>query len=74
MTLRGDMLDDFATVRRYLEGLNRFAAKRNMAGWAHVRPSDTEVLKMALSRAAADIWEEDDRAAKAGQRRILATE
>jgi hypothetical protein len=44
VTLRGEMLDDYATVRRYIEGLNRFMAERNIAA-DPIQLSDTEIIK-----------------------------
>jgi hypothetical protein len=64
VTLQDDALEHYDTVRRYLQGLNRFAAKTT-------RLSATEVIKLALDRAAAAILEDDAKAAKSGQRRML---
>lgn len=73
MTLRGEMLDDYSTVRRYIEGLNRLIVERGTAA-VPIRLSDTEVIKMALACTAADILNEDDQSAKAGLKRMLAAE
>lgn len=67
VTLKGQMLDDYATVRRYIEGLNRLIRERNMK-IPPIRLSDTEVIRTALSYAAATMREEDD---KAGLRTML---
>jgi hypothetical protein len=55
--------------RLYVEGPNRFASKRNMLGFP-IRLSDSEIIKIALGRAAASIREDDDQAAKAGRPRL----
>jgi hypothetical protein len=73
VTLRGAMLDDYATVRLYIEGLNRLAAERKVIGFP-IRLSDTEIIKMALDQAAHAILEEDDKNRKAGLHRMLAAE
>jgi len=75
VTLKGDMLDDYATVRRYIDGFNRVAreiADRNpRSPILPIRSSDTEVIRMALSHAAAAMREEQKKAQKAGQRSLL---
>ena len=75
VTLKGDMLDDYDTVRRYLEGLNRYTREikdnNPRSPLFPFRLSDTEVIKMALSRAAAAIREEEERARKSGLRTML---
>ncbi len=43
VTLRGEMRDDYATIRRYLQGFYRIPA---------ARISHAEIIKLALSRAA----------------------
>jgi hypothetical protein len=63
VTLRGAALDNYATVRSYIEDLNRFAAERRRV-WLPIRLSDTEVIKMALGYAASAMRDEDDKAAK----------
>jgi len=69
------MLDDYATVRRYIDGFNRVAreiADRNpRSPILPIRSSDTEVIRMALSHAAAAMREEQKKAQKAGQRSLL---
>jgi hypothetical protein len=50
ITLRGKALDDYATVRRYVEGLNQLIAEREIKQ-PPLRLSDTEIIKMALSYA-----------------------
>jgi hypothetical protein len=70
VTLDAKALDDYATVRSYLKGLNRFASERKMLGWP-VRLSTTEIIRLALSNAARAILKEDDEAAKSGGRRFL---
>ena len=51
ITLRGKALDDYATVRRYVEGLNQLIAEREIKQ-PPLRLSDAEIIKMALSYAA----------------------
>jgi hypothetical protein len=45
--------------RRYIEGLNRFVSKRKLLGFP-IRLSDTEIITMALDRAASAIRREED--------------
>jgi hypothetical protein len=78
VTLNAKALDDYATVRRYIEGLNRWFAEHNLrlsdtesAKVPAIRLSDTEIITMALDLAAAAIREDEDQAAKAGLRRLL---
>jgi hypothetical protein len=78
VTLSGQALDDYATVRLYVEGLNRWFAEHPMrlsngesVKTPPIRLSDTEIITLALSRAASAIHDEDDQAAKAGLRRPL---
>jgi hypothetical protein len=56
VTLRGKALRDYATVRRYIEDLNRIASERKILGWP-IRLSDTEIINVALDRAASAICE-----------------
>jgi hypothetical protein len=70
VTLGAKALDDYAIVQSYLKGMNRFCTERKILGWP-VRLSATEIITTALSRAASDILEEDDKAAKSGGRRFL---
>jgi hypothetical protein len=84
VTLRGKALDDYATVRAWLEGLNRLGIERGIFTKPKTGPdgmtftvppfrlSDTEVIKMALSRAASAIWEDEERARKQGLRQMIA--
>jgi len=65
VTLRGKALDDYATVRRYVEGLNQLIAEREIKQ-PPIRLSDTEIIKMALSYAADAMREAHDKAAKQG--------
>jgi hypothetical protein len=59
VTLRGEMLDNYAVVRGYLEHLNQLEPLRRLFGDAPAfRLSDTEVINMALDRAASAITEE----------------
>ena len=58
VTLSAQALDDYATVRCYLQRLNRIATERNIP-MPPFRLSDTEVITAALSRAASAI--EDDK-------------
>jgi hypothetical protein len=69
VTLSAKALDDYATVRRYVEGLNRLFVERNLPP---MRLSATEIIAMALKRAADAMIEDDIQAAKAGLRRLLA--
>ena len=73
VTLRGETLDDHETVRRYIEGIERWISERarNVPPRRRKAISDTEVIKTALSRAASSIREDDDRAAKCGGFRFL---
>jgi hypothetical protein len=78
VTLNAKALDDYATVRRYIEGLNRWFAEHSLrlsdtesAKVPPIRLSDTEIITMALDRAAAAICKDDDQSAKAGLRRPL---
>jgi hypothetical protein len=57
VTLSGETLDDYATVRRWLEELNQSAAERKFLGFP-IRLSDTEIIKTALRRAASAIQDE----------------
>ena len=70
VTLSGAALDDYATVRQYIEGLNCFASERKIFGFP-IRLSDFEIVKIALVRAAASIREDDDQAAKSSRPRFL---
>jgi hypothetical protein len=70
VTLDAKALDDYATVRFYLKGLNRVASERNIFGFP-IRLSDSAIIRLARDRAAADMREEDDQAAKAGRLRVL---
>jgi hypothetical protein len=71
VTLRGKMLDDYATVRRYIEGLNRIMAERKIPFAEPFRLSDTEVIRMALSTAADHLREEDDKNRRSGLMTVL---
>jgi hypothetical protein len=78
VTLSGQALDDYAIVRLYVEGLNRWFAEHPMrlsngesVKTPPIRLSDSEIITMALSRAASAIHDDDDQAAKAGLRRFL---
>jgi hypothetical protein len=71
VTLSAKALDDYATVRRYIEGLNRIASERKLLGFP-IRLSDVEIINRALDKAASAIPEDDHQAAKAGLRRPLA--
>jgi hypothetical protein len=70
VTLRGAMLDDYATVRRYIEGLNRHLVARKIS-LPPIRLSDTEIIKTALSYAAQAMREEDEKAGKSGLATML---
>lgn len=70
VTLQGAMLDDYATVRRYIQGLNRLIADRKVPALP-IRLSDTEIIKMALNHAAASIRENDEQARRDGLIRML---
>jgi hypothetical protein len=78
ITLRGEMLDNYAVVRGYLEHLNQLARPLAVFGNASAfRLSDTEVIAMALRRAASEITEELSRpmqAAMSEQREAKAKE
>jgi len=56
------MLDDYATVRRYIEDVNRLPARSwtrpRVPLWLPLRLSDTEIIRMALSRSASAGWRE----------------
>jgi hypothetical protein len=56
VTLQGKMLDNYAVVRGYLEHLNQLGAERGFRNLFCL--SDTEVINMALNRAASSIAEE----------------
>jgi hypothetical protein len=66
VTLSAEALSDYATVRSFLEGVNRTMAERNLPG-TPFRLSATEIINAALRQAAAAI-EEEERAAKTGLR------
>lgn len=68
VTLRGKMLDDFAVVRRWVEGFNRVMVARNVP---RLRLSDTQIIRTALSYAASAMEEEDWEQAKFGKVRFL---
>jgi hypothetical protein len=70
VTLDAKALDDYATVLAYLRGFNRFASERKLPGWP-VRLSATEIIRLALDRAAWSIRDDEDEAAKSGGRRFL---
>jgi len=84
VTLSGEALDHYATVRSYIEGMNRIAVERGF--WRVtktlpdgqtrklplIRLSDTEVIRLALSNAASAMREDNDRAAKSGLVTFLA--
>jgi hypothetical protein len=70
VTLDAKALDDYATVRSYLKGLNRFSSERKLPGWP-VRLSATEIIRLALDRAAWSIRDDEYEAAKSGGRRFL---
>jgi hypothetical protein len=72
VTLRGETLDDYAVVRRWIEGLNRFVVARNieLLKMHPVRLSDGEVIRIAL-RYAASAMHEDFEQAKFGKVRFL---
>jgi hypothetical protein len=64
--------------RPHIEGLNRWFAEHSMrlsngetVKVLPIRLSDTEIIKMALDRAAAAIRADDDQAAEAGRPRLL---
>ena len=63
-------LEDYATVMAYLKGMNRLMAERNIRALPF-RLSTADVIREALSRAAGDILDEDDKVAKFGGRRFL---
>jgi hypothetical protein len=73
VTLHGEALDNYETVRQYLKGIERLGAERIKSWRPRRRPiSDTEVIRMALDRAAAAMREDDEKAAKQGLVQILA--
>jgi hypothetical protein len=69
VTLKGDALDDYETVKQYLEEFNQLLSTKPFRHPATglnciippVRLSDTEIIKAALRRAADDIREEAER-------------
>jgi hypothetical protein len=67
VTLRGEMLADYASVRSYIEGLNRWFVEHNHPQ-DRFRLSDTEVIKMALRCAATAIREDEEQARRQGLR------
>lgn len=58
VTLKGAMRDDYETVRRYIEDLNRIIADRRFPA-PPIRLSDTEVIRKALDLAAVHIREQE---------------
>lgn len=67
VTLRGEDLDDFEQVKRWLDGVNRLAAERSFTtpdGTRHVIPpgrlSDAEIIRQALRFATAWIEQEEN--------------
>ena len=70
VTLDAKALEDYATVLAYLKGMNRLMAERNIRALPF-RLSTADVIREALSRAAGDILDEDDKVAKFGGRRFL---
>jgi hypothetical protein len=58
VTLSDKALEDYATVRFWLEDLNRIAVERNIP-MPPIRLSDTEIITAALRRAASAILEDD---------------
>ena len=66
VTLSAKALEDYATVRLYVEGLNRWFAEHPMrlsngesVKTPPIRLSDTEIITAALRRAASAILEDD---------------
>ena len=69
VTLRGQALADYATVRQYIAGLERLSAERIPSRAPRRRPiSDTEVIRTALDWAAKALRAVDQEAAKQGVR------
>ena len=64
MTLKGGMLDDYATVRRYIEGVNRFA--REMVD----KTSRSFVLPMHFSDTESYGWRSAGPRAQFGKRKV----
>jgi hypothetical protein len=61
ITLRGEMLDNYAVVRSYIEHLNQLVTARGIAALGNApafRLSDIEVIATALRLAAEAITEE----------------
>jgi hypothetical protein len=58
VTLSAKALEDYATVRFWLEDLNRIAVERNIP-MPPIQLSDTEIITAALRRAASAILEDD---------------
>ena len=72
VTLDAQALDDYATVLAYLKGMNRLMVERFNKPLPPTRLSDTEVIRLALSHAAASMRDDDDEAIKTGRHRMLA--
>ena len=76
VTLKGGMLDDYATVRRYIEGVNRFAReiadKTPRSFVLPMRLSDTEIVRMAAQPVARATSGRGREGAEAGRRSMLA--
>jgi hypothetical protein len=70
VTLDAEMLENYATVQAYLKGMNRLFAQRNIRA-APFRLSATEVIRMALKRAADSIRDDEEDAIKYGMQRFL---
>ena len=58
VTLSAKALEDYATVRFWLEDLNRIAVERKIP-MPPIRPPDTEIITAALRRAASALLEDD---------------
>jgi hypothetical protein len=71
VTLRGQMLEDFERVKQWLDGVNRIGIERGIYNRPKTMPdgrtvtippprlSDTEIIKSALSLAAAHLDDEE---------------
>ena len=63
LTLHGDALDELARVRNFVGALNRAVRAKAFAG--SIPLLDSEVVKWALDRAAADILDRNEKTHRA---------
>jgi hypothetical protein len=62
VTLKADALDNYATVRRYIEAIDKLIDRNPKIPRRHRPISDTDVINWALNKAAEAIWQNEEAA------------